>query len=186
MLLSGSTQVTADESFRSTSRALTCSRVRLLSALARLVHDLGLTVVMAEHRLERVVPFADRIILVPGDGAPLVVGPPEIVMQTSPVAPPLVELGRLVDWDPLPLSVRDARRKSAPLRKRLAPIAPPQRPALLAPSAERVEAASARKLTVSYGAVVALDACPRRASVPRQTWPSALPRTGKPELRVFA
>jgi energy-coupling factor transport system ATP-binding protein len=78
-------------------------------------------------------------------------------MQTSPVAPPLVELGRLVDWDPLPLSVRDARRKSASLRERLAPMAPPQRPALLAPSAERVEAASARKLTVSYGAVVALD-----------------------------
>jgi energy-coupling factor transport system ATP-binding protein len=40
----------------------------VLSALARLVHDLGLTVVMAEHRLERVVPFADRIILVPGRG----------------------------------------------------------------------------------------------------------------------
>jgi energy-coupling factor transporter ATP-binding protein EcfA2 len=129
----------------------------VLSALARLVHDLGLTVVMAEHRLERVVPFADRIVLVPGDGAPLVVGPPESVMQTSPVAPPLVELGRLVAWDPLPLSVRDARRQSAPLRERLAPIAPPEGHALLAPTAERVEAASARKLAVSYGAVVALD-----------------------------
>jgi energy-coupling factor transporter ATP-binding protein EcfA2 len=126
----------------------------VLSALARLVHDLGLTVVMAEHRLERVVPFADRIILVPGDGAPLVVGPPEGVMRTSPVAPPLVELGRLVHWDPLPLSVRDARRQSAPLRERLAPIAPPGRHA---PAAVRVQAASARKLTVSYGAVVAVD-----------------------------
>ena len=129
----------------------------VLSALARLVHDLGLTVVMAEHRLERVVPFADRIILVPGDGAPLVVGPPESVMRTSPVAPPLVELGRLVHWDPLPLSVRDARKQSAPLRERLAPIALPPRPALLGPTAERGEAASARGLTVSYGAVVALD-----------------------------
>jgi energy-coupling factor transporter ATP-binding protein EcfA2 len=129
----------------------------VLSALARLVHDLGLTVVMAEHRLERVVPFADRIVLVPGDGAPLVVGPPESVMQTSPVAPPLVELGRLVAWNPLPLSVRDARRQSAPLRERLAPIAPPEGHALLAPTAERGEAASARKLAVSYGAVVALD-----------------------------
>jgi energy-coupling factor transporter ATP-binding protein EcfA2 len=69
-----------------------------------------LTVVMAEHRLERVVPFADRIILVPGGGAPLVTGAPEAIMQTSSVAPPLVELGRLVGWDPLPLSVRDARR----------------------------------------------------------------------------
>src|SRR5271156_5670256 len=129
----------------------------VLSALARLVHDLGLTVVMAEHRLERVVPFADRIILVPGDGAPLVVGPPEIVMRSSSVAPPLVELGRLVGWQPLPLSVRDARRKAAPLRERLAPIAPPQRSAPLVATEGRREAASARKLTVSYGAVVALD-----------------------------
>jgi energy-coupling factor transporter ATP-binding protein EcfA2 len=129
----------------------------VLSTLARLVHDLGLTVVMAEHRLERVVPFADRIILVPGDGAPLVVGPPEIVMQSSSVAPPLVELGRLIGWDPLPLSVRDARRKAAPLRERLRPIVPPQRSAPLVATEGRPEAASARKLTVSYGPVVALD-----------------------------
>jgi energy-coupling factor transporter ATP-binding protein EcfA2 len=91
----------------------------VLAALARLVHDLGLTVVMAEHRLERVVPFADRIVLVPGNGAPLVVGPPEEVMENSSVAPPLVELGRLVGWKPLPLSVRDARRRAAPLREQL-------------------------------------------------------------------
>ena len=89
----------------------------VLSALARLVHDLGLTVVMAEHRLERVVPFADRIILVPGGGAPLVIGSPESVMQASTVAPPLVELGRLLGWEPLPLSVRDARRKAGSLAR---------------------------------------------------------------------
>jgi energy-coupling factor transport system ATP-binding protein len=129
----------------------------VLSALARLVHDLGLTVVMAEHRLERVVPFADRIILVPGGGEPLVMGTPEAVMQTSSVAPPLIELGRLVGWDPLPLSVRDARRKSAPLRARLAPLAPPQRPAPLTPMPVHAHAASVRELTVSYGPVVALD-----------------------------
>jgi energy-coupling factor transport system ATP-binding protein len=129
----------------------------VLSALARLVHDLGLTVVMAEHRLERVVPFADRIILVPGGGAPLVVGPPEVVMRSSTVAPPLVELGRLLGWEPLPLSVRDARRKAAPLRERLAPIAPPRRVAPGAASATRARAASVRTLVVSYGPVVALD-----------------------------
>ena len=130
----------------------------VLSTLARLVHDLGLTVVMAEHRLERVVPFADRIVLVPGDGAPLVVGPPETVMRSSSVAPPLVELGRLVGWDPLPLSVRDARRQSAPLRARLAPLAPPRPNAAGALHEDRVEAATLRRLTVSYGPVVALDA----------------------------
>jgi energy-coupling factor transport system ATP-binding protein len=129
----------------------------VLSALARLVHDLGLTVVMAEHRLERVVPFADRIILVPGEGAPLVVGPPEIVMQSSTVAPPLVQLGRLVGWEPLPLSVRDARRRAGPLRERLAPMVPPQREVPGAALATREEAASVRTLAVSYGPVVALD-----------------------------
>ena len=40
----------------------------VLATLTRLVHDLGVTVVLAEHRLERVVPFADRIVLVEGDG----------------------------------------------------------------------------------------------------------------------
>ena len=36
--------------------------------LTRLVHDLGTTVVMAEHRLERVVQYADRVIHVDRDG----------------------------------------------------------------------------------------------------------------------
>lgn len=36
----------------------------VLSILHRLVHDLGLTVVIAEHRLERVIQFVDRILLI--------------------------------------------------------------------------------------------------------------------------
>ena len=40
----------------------------VLATITRLVHDLGVTVVMAEHRLERVVQYADRIVHVPGDG----------------------------------------------------------------------------------------------------------------------
>jgi energy-coupling factor transporter ATP-binding protein EcfA2 len=129
----------------------------VLSTLARLVHDLGLTVVMAEHRLERVVPFADRIVSVPGDGEPLVEGPPEVIMRASPVAPPLVELGRLVGWDPLPLSVRDARRQAVSLRERLAFAMPPG-PRLPARAAQTgTEVAAAHKLSVSYGPVPALD-----------------------------
>ena len=46
----------------------------VLALLQRLVHDLGMTVLMAEHRLERVVQYADRLVLVPGGGRPLVVG----------------------------------------------------------------------------------------------------------------
>jgi energy-coupling factor transporter ATP-binding protein EcfA2 len=46
----------------------------VLGVLHRLVHDLGLTVLLAEHRLERVVQYADRIVIVPGDGRALVTG----------------------------------------------------------------------------------------------------------------
>lgn len=94
----------------------------VLSTLTRLVHDLGLTVVLAEHRLERVVQYADRVIYLPGDGKALVVGEPAEVMATVPIVPPVVELGRLAGWSPLPLSVRDARRKAADLRSRLSTV----------------------------------------------------------------
>ena len=40
----------------------------VLATLTRLVHDLGVTVLLAEHRLERVVPFADRMCCSTGDG----------------------------------------------------------------------------------------------------------------------
>ena len=35
----------------------------VLATLTRLVHDLGVSVLVAEHRLERVVPFVDRMVL---------------------------------------------------------------------------------------------------------------------------
>ncbi|MEP9381328.1 ABC transporter ATP-binding protein [Nocardioides cheoyonin] len=83
----------------------------VLATITRLVHDLGTSVVLAEHRLERVVPFADRMALLPGDGRVLV-GEPADLLRTSPVVPPLMELGRALGWDPLPLTVRDARRRA--------------------------------------------------------------------------
>ena len=98
----------------------------VLAVLQRLVHDLGITVVLAEHRLERVLEYADRVIYVPGDARPLVVGTPAEVMKASPVAPPVVRLGRLAEWTPLPLSVRDARRQARDLRERL--LHRPERP----------------------------------------------------------
>ncbi|MFJ4329195.1 ABC transporter ATP-binding protein [Streptomyces tricolor] len=91
----------------------------VLAVLQRLVHDLGTTVLMAEHRLERVIQYADQVVLLPAPGAAPVVGAPADVMAVSPVYPPVVALGRLAGWSPLPLTVRDARRRAAPLRDRL-------------------------------------------------------------------
>ncbi|WP_037906509.1 ABC transporter ATP-binding protein [Actinacidiphila yeochonensis] len=102
----------------------------VLAVLQRLVHDLGTTVLMAEHRLERVVQYADQVVLLPGPGAEPVMGDPAEVMALSPVYPPVVALGRLAGWSPLPLSVRDARRKAADLRERLADRAPTPTPLL--------------------------------------------------------
>jgi energy-coupling factor transport system ATP-binding protein len=137
----------------------------VLSTLQRLVHDLGVTVVLAEHRLERVVQYADRIVHVPGGGAPVEVGLPADVMATTPVAPPVVALGRLAGWNPLPLSVRDARSLAGPLRERLAAVAPgdpehagnvgdsaASRPASPSAVAEAPHAvASVRGLVLRYG-----------------------------------
>ncbi|MEQ1787507.1 MAG: ATP-binding cassette domain-containing protein [Acidimicrobiales bacterium] len=124
----------------------------VLAAVTRLVHDLGITVVMAEHRLERVVQHADHVVLLDGDGG-AVHATPAVALATSPLAPPIVRLGRLAGWMPLPLSVRDARRLAAPLRERLAATAPPASPPTPAPAAEVLVAAG---LVVRYGEVVAL------------------------------
>ena len=127
----------------------------VLAALQRLVHDLGLTVVLAEHRLERVAQYADRVVLLPGDGRAVVSGPPAQVLQDSPVAPPVVELGRIAGWDPLPLSVRDARRLAGPLRQQLEELDLPERETTLDPSDGVV--AHVEHVVASYGRVPALQ-----------------------------
>lgn len=131
----------------------------VLAILQRLVHDLGLTVVLAEHRLERVIHLADSVVLLPGGGRPVAYGPASSIMATSPVAPPVVQLGRAAGWSPLPLSVRDARRAAAPLRARLSmPQALPEAPVRPAPAARPAPdgIADVRGLQVRYGAVTAL------------------------------
>jgi energy-coupling factor transport system ATP-binding protein len=99
----------------------------VLATISRLVQDLGTTVVLAEHRMERVVPFADTMLFLEADGT-LTSGRPADVLRRTPIAPPLVELGRAVGWDPLPLSTRDARRDAGPVRERLELVGPPNDP----------------------------------------------------------
>jgi energy-coupling factor transport system ATP-binding protein len=90
----------------------------VLASLHRLVHDLGMTVVVAEHRLERVIHHADRILLIE-DGAVSPLLDPAEAMVSSTIYPPVIGLGRHLGWSPLPLSVRDARRRARGLRAAL-------------------------------------------------------------------
>jgi energy-coupling factor transport system ATP-binding protein len=82
----------------------------VLVALRQLNEDLGLTVVLSEHRLERVVQYADRIVYFPAAGAPVMSGTPEAVLGSIPLVPPLVALGKALNWHPLPLTIKEARR----------------------------------------------------------------------------
>jgi energy-coupling factor transport system ATP-binding protein len=126
----------------------------VLAAVTRLVHDVAVTVVLAEHRLERVVQYADRIIEVRRDGT-VHCGQPADMLRSTKVAPPVVEMGRLFGWTPLPLSVRDARRAAVPVRGRLegrrVPLA-----RRIGPHDEAGVALRARNVVVRYGPVVAV------------------------------
>ncbi|OAH12891.1 ABC transporter ATP-binding protein [Streptomyces jeddahensis] len=151
----------------------------VLSVLQRLVHDLGTTVLMAEHRLERVVQYADQVLLLPEPGVAPVLGAPAEMMAVSPVYPPVVDLGRLAGWSPLPLTVRDARRRAGALRERLAGLGPE-------PSPDRTDGGRSRRTEGSHPrpALPSLDRTdgdrPRPASPSR---PGPEPRRPGPEPR---
>ena len=89
------------------------SAEELLTLLQKLNADLGITIVISEHRLERVVQYADRIIYM-ADGAITTDGLPRAALAAIPFTPPVVALGKALGWSPLPLSVREARRFVAP------------------------------------------------------------------------
>lgn len=85
------------------------SAEEVLAAVRRLNEDLGLTVVLAEHRLERVVQFVDRVLYFPGNGQPALLDEPRAVMSAVALNPPLVSLAKAKAWHPLPLTVKQAR-----------------------------------------------------------------------------
>lgn len=134
----------------------------VLAALHRLVLDLGLTVVLAEHRIERVAGLADRVALVADGGVRL--GRPADLLPGYPGAPPVARLGELLGWQPVPLTVREARRAAAAAPPRLAPARASEAPSgPVTLTAERVSvrhgatrAVEQVSLTLRAGEVVAL------------------------------
>jgi len=119
----------------------------VLGALTRLNEDLGLTVVLAEHRLERVLGHADRLRFLPGPAAPPLDGPPrDVLAAMDPAfAPPLVTLGRRLGWDPLPLTIKEGRARVRIDDWR--PASPPPDPA--PPSGPA--AVALRRVALGYG-----------------------------------
>jgi len=125
----------------------------VLAAILTLVHDVGMTVVLAEHRLERVMQAADQVAWLPGDGT-VQLGPAADVLARCDVVPPLAGLARVLGWDAVPLSVRDARRRVH--AERIAVASPP-----LAAPVVGTPVVTCDHVGVSYGplqAVRSLDA----------------------------
>lgn len=131
------------------------SAEEVLAALLRLVHDAGITLLIAEHRLERVAEYADTVINVANGSATLTT--PGSALADSPLAPPVVRLGRLMGWRPLPLSVREARRESAGLREHLAGLTPSNFPTHDSGPAAAGTGLRADGLRVTYGSNLAVD-----------------------------
>ena len=81
----------------------------ILAILHRLVHDLSVTVVLAEHRLERVIGYVDRILLIEGEGKSSIGIPSEILKKTD-LVPPIVRLTRSLSLEDVGTSTREVRR----------------------------------------------------------------------------
>lgn len=125
----------------------------VLATLSRLVHDLGITVVIAEHKLERVLQFVDRVIYVRNERE-VAVGFPQEILKDSTLAPPIVHLFRSLASEisdkEIPLTVRDARRQLGDLAAALSPLERNQ-PAIAAEPLLELE-----NVALHYGAKVAL------------------------------
>ena len=86
----------------------------VIDACLQLAGD-GLTIVLAEHRLERVLPVADRVVLMDAGrmGQPQ---SPAAIASRLPSPPTVVELGLRLGWSPLPMTVDSARSLAPRLR----------------------------------------------------------------------
>lgn len=94
----------------------------VLTALHRLNEDLGITVIVSEHRLDRVAAYADRIrVLAPG-GEMIESSPSEALRRIPAVdLPPIARLALVLGWPEVPLTVKTARK--------FTPRLPPEPPA---------------------------------------------------------
>ena len=79
----------------------------VLQVVLRLVAELGMTTVIAEHRVERIAPFVDRIWTL--DAGLLRDQPPRTALAEGGARPPVVDLALRAGWTPIPLGLRDAR-----------------------------------------------------------------------------
>jgi energy-coupling factor transport system ATP-binding protein len=93
----------------------------VLDTLVKLNQDLGLTIILSEHRLERVVQYVDRILYLSGNGQPPILDEPRKVLDRVELTPPLITLAKALGWSPIPLTIKEGRRFARKAAHRAAP-----------------------------------------------------------------
>jgi energy-coupling factor transporter ATP-binding protein EcfA2 len=86
----------------------------VLQALVKLKQHMGLTIVLAEHRLERVLPHAGQVVYLSDQYPAGLIGDPAQVLKQVELNPPLVALAKQLHWDPIPLTIEGARKYAQP------------------------------------------------------------------------
>lgn len=85
------------------------SAEEVLGALVQLNKGLSLTIILAEHRLERVLPHTGQIIYLSDDYPEGLSGAPRDVLNKIELNPPMIILSKILGWQPLPLTLEKAR-----------------------------------------------------------------------------
>lgn len=98
----------------------------ILVALHNLVLDTGITVLISEHRVERILQFADRVLLLNQDAQPRLLSPQESVLHLTHT-PVVTQLAQLAGSSDSPLTVNELRKSIEPLREMLSGKKPPLR-----------------------------------------------------------
>ena len=79
----------------------------VLQVVMRLVGELGMTTLIAEHRVERIAPLVDRVWTL--EAGSVRSQAPRVALAESGPRPPIVDLGLRAGWTPLPIGLREAR-----------------------------------------------------------------------------
>ena len=129
----------------------------IIASLAKLTKDLGITVLLSEHRLERALPLVDSVIVVYGDGSVSKLAPTDALRENR-LVPPVVELSAKLGLSESALEPDELRSKIKAQPNLLKNIstdaaALPTQPAEFA----GLNALEVRGLSVAYGENLAVD-----------------------------
>lgn len=82
---------------------------QVLKAIKELNQKTGLTILIAEHRIERLLQFTDNLIYINQHGDQLITGSARQVLEQIELVPPVTALAKALQIKPLPVTLEEAR-----------------------------------------------------------------------------